>query len=210
MKADKAKKAKEPEKMKGATEVEKAKVSGKKEETIKTEKKEEAMKTETTENQVAEAATEEISGEELDKLIRHHVYGSMAIGLIPVPLADFAGVTLIQLNLLRVLAKKYNVPFSNGIVKNILSPLVGGIVPAAVAGPLAVSISKFVPAIGVTAGVVSMPIVAGASTYAVGKVFVQHFASGGTFLTFDPEKVRAYYTEMFVEGKKIAAVANAK
>ena len=37
-----------------------------------------------------------------------------------------------------------------------------------------------------------MPVIAGAA-YAVGKVFIQHFASGGTFLTFDPEKVRAHY-----------------
>jgi len=38
-----------------------------------------------------------------------------------------------------------------------------------------------------------MPIVAGAATYAIGKVFVRHFASGGTFLTFNPEKVKDYY-----------------
>jgi len=50
-----------------------------------------------------------------------------------------------------------------------------------------------------------MPVVSGAFTYAIGKVFIQHFASGETFLTFDPEKVRDYYTEMFEEGKKVAA-----
>ena len=46
-------------------------------------------------------------------------------------------------------------------------------------------------------------------TYAVGKVFIQHFESGETFLTFYPEKVKAYYAEMFEEGKKAAeAVAS--
>ena len=48
-----------------------------------------------------------------------------------------------------------------------------------------------------------MPLIAGASTYAVGKVFYRHFASGGTFLTFDPEKARAYYEEMFQKGKDV-------
>lgn len=150
------------------------------------------------------AAANDIPKEDMEKLIRRNVYASMAVGLIPVPVADFAGVTLIQLNMLRVIAKKYGVPFSNSTAKNILSALVGGAVPASVSGPLAASLSKLVPAAGTTVGVITMPIVSGAATYAVGKVFVQHFASGGTFLTFKPEKVKAYYEEMFNKGKKIA------
>ena len=40
--------------------------------------------------------------------------------------------------------------------------------------------------------------------YAMGQLFVQHFESGGTFLTFDPEKVRGHYAELFEEGKELA------
>ncbi len=172
--------------------------------------KQDAKKAGKTENQATQAeGTEElvvldISKEGIDKLIRHHAYGSMAVGLIPVPLVDFAGVTLVQLNMLRALGKRYNVPFSKGVAKNILSSLVGGAVPAVASPALAASLAKMVPAVGVTVGVVTMPIVAGASTYAVGKVFIQHFASGGTFLTFDPDKVKEYYAEMFKEGQKVA------
>jgi uncharacterized protein (DUF697 family) len=153
----------------------------------------------------SESKAKEMSGEELDKLIRRHVYASMAIGLVPIPLVDFAGVTVVQMNLLRVLAKRYNVPFSKDIVKTILSSLIGGAVPAAASAPLAASLSKLIPGIGTTAGVIAMPLIGGATTYAVGKVFAQHFASGGTFLTFDPQKVKAYYNEMFKEGKQVAA-----
>jgi len=46
-----------------------------------------------------------------------------------------------------------------------------------------------------------LPAVAGASTYAVGQVFIQHFESGGTFLDFDPEKVKGYFAEQFEKGK---------
>jgi hypothetical protein len=38
---------------------------------------------------------------------------------------------------------------------------------------------------------------ASASTYAVGRVFIQHFESGGTFLDFDPDKVRAHFEAEF-------------
>jgi uncharacterized protein (DUF697 family) len=146
----------------------------------------------------------EPSKEHVDKVIRHHVWGAIGVGLIPLPLVDYVALTGIQLDMLRQLAKTYNVPFFKDKVKNVLSPLVGAAVPGMLGAPLAISIAKVVPLLGQTAGVVTMPIVAGATTYAVGKVFVQHFASGGTFLTFNPEKVKAYYAEMFEEGKKVA------
>jgi len=159
----------------------------------------EAKKIEETETEV------KMSNDDLDKLIRHHVYYAMGVGLIPVPLADFAGLTGIQINLLRKIAKAYDIPFFKDSVKNILSSLVGGVLPLAIATPLAASISKFLPVMGQTVGVVTMPILSGATTYALGKVFIQHFASGGTFLTFDPEKVKSFYKDMLKEGENVAA-----
>jgi len=78
------------------------------------------MKTETTET---EKTGQEPSQEELDNLIRNHVYASMGVGLVPIPLADFLALTGIQINLLRKLAKTYDVPFSKDTVKNILLKL---------------------------------------------------------------------------------------
>ena len=157
---------------------------------------------ETTETTMAEA-----SEAELNRLIKNHVWVSIGIGLVPLPLLDMVALTGVQLNLVRKIAKAYNIPFLKDKVKNILGSLLGGVIPPTVGPPLATSIAKAVPIIGQTVGIITMPVIAGASTYAVGKVFVQHFASGGTFLTFDPEKVMAYYSEMFEEGKKTAKQA---
>ena len=132
------------------------------------------------------------SEEQISRLIRNHVYGSMGIGLVPIPIVDFLGITGIQLNMVRKLAAFYEIPFSKELTKNLIISLIGGAVPTCAAYPVASSV-KFIPIIGQSLGAVSMPLVAGASTYAVGKVFYRHFASGGTFLTFDPEKARAYY-----------------
>jgi hypothetical protein len=41
----------------------------------------------------------------------------------------------------------------------------------------------------------------------LGKVFIQHFESGGTFLTFDPMTVRAHFARLQEEGRKVAAEA---
>jgi uncharacterized protein (DUF697 family) len=150
-----------------------------------------------------------VSSEQISKLIRHHVYGSMAVGLVPIPMVDFLGVTGIQLNMVRKMAAYYDIPFSKDMTKNLIISLIGGAVPVSAALPVASSI-KFFPIIGQTMGAVSMPVIAGASTYAVGKVFYRHFASGGTFLTFDPEKARTYYEEMFTKGKTIVKGMKAK
>ncbi len=138
-----------------------------------------------------------------DKTIRRHVYISLGIGLVPLPFVDFAGVAGTQLNLLRKLSEIYNIPFSKEMIKNILGALIGGAFSAAVAPRLAFSIFKIVPGPGQTLAVAGAAGVSGASTYAIGKVFDRHFAEGGTFLSFDPEKAKAFYEKMFQEGKKV-------
>ncbi len=147
----------------------------------------------------------EVSKKRLDKILRYHGWSAMGVSLIPFPIVDFVAVTGIQFNLLRTLAKAYNIPFMRDKARNLLSPLIGAGIPAVIGTPLAASLTKFIPVLGQTVGVVTMPILTGAATYAIGKVFIQHFASGGTFLTFDPDKVQAYYTEMFQEGQEVAA-----
>ena len=142
--------------------------------------------------------------EELNRILQHHVLLSMSAGLVPIPIIDFAGVTAIQMMMLTNIANTFDVPFSKEKTKSILASLIGGATPAMVGGHLASGI-KFIPIFGQYIGSATMPLIAGASTYAVGKVFIQHFASGGTLLDFSPEKAKAYYAKMFEEGKKMVS-----
>jgi hypothetical protein len=48
-----------------------------------------------------------------------------------------------------------------------------------------------------------MVAISGGMTYAIGKVFVQHFESGGTLLDFQPEKMRKYYLDYFRKREQI-------
>jgi uncharacterized protein (DUF697 family) len=164
------------------------------------------------ENRTEEQSAEQEYNEELidtkeeiaDKMIRQHVYMALGVGLVPVPFVDFVGVTGIQLNLMRKLSELYAVPFSKDMVKNIIGALIGGAFPASVGSRILSSISKVVPGVGQTMGAVCAATVSGASTYAVGKVFARHFSEGGTFLSFDPEKAKAFYEEMFRQGQEVA------
>lgn len=156
----------------------------------------------------ASLAVPELSFEErlaqTDALVRKHAMAAAGIGLIPMPLVDFVALTGLQANLLRKLSAFYDVPFSEELGKKLVGSLVGGYAPVALAMPVA-SLLKSVPLIGQTTGVLAMSIVSGASTYAIGKVFVQHFESGGTFLNFDPSAVREYFREQFREGRTVVS-----
>lgn len=148
-----------------------------------------------------------VMGEGVDETLRNHILGALGVGLIPIPIVDLVALTGIQLNLVRKLANEYDIPFSEDKVKSILASLIGGSIPLTFSYTFA-SLIKGLPLIGQTTGALAMPILAGATTYAVGKVFNQHFASGGTFLTFDPEKVKDYYAKMFKEGQDVSANLN--
>jgi uncharacterized protein (DUF697 family) len=131
------------------------------------------------------------------------MYIAMGAGIVPIPVFDFIVISGIQLDMLRRLSKLYEIEFLSDKGKSLIGALSGGGISSLV-GPMLASTVKFVPVVGTTLGALSMPIIAGATTYAVGKVFIQHFESGGTFLNFDPDAVKNYYAELVKEGKSIA------
>jgi len=141
---------------------------------------------------------------EADAIIRKDVYWSMGAGLIPVPMLDLAGIAGVQLKMLKSLSDLYGISFSEHRAKNIIAALAGSVGTATLATGTIASMIKVIPGLGSLAGIAALPIVAGGSTYAVGKIFVQHFESGGTFLDFDPAKTRRYFAEQFKEGQKVA------
>jgi hypothetical protein len=57
------------------------------------------------------------------------------------------------------------------------------------------SMLKTFPGIGTTIAAVTMPVFSAGATYVIGKVFIQHFASGGTLLDFNPPDYREFIKE---------------
>jgi uncharacterized protein (DUF697 family) len=83
--------------------------------------------------------------------------------------------------------------------------LIGSVVPGTLAFGAFGSMLKAVPVVGALAGAPAMVLFCGASAWALGKVFIQHFESGGTFLNFEPDQVREYFKAQFEEGKAMAS-----
>lgn len=137
---------------------------------------------------------------EAKDIIQNHVVYAMGAGMIPVPLADMVAVGGIQLNMIRLLAKTYNLPFEETQTKALITSLSGSVVSKVGARTLI----KFIPGIGSILGGVAMGVVSGASTYAIGEAFKYHFQTGGSILDFDAQKMKKFYDDQFEKGKKVA------
>lgn len=124
-----------------------------------------------------------------DKLIRKYALGSGMFGYAPFPVLDGLGIMAVQRTMLKQLAKNYKVNYSRSLAKDLLSTLVGGAVTRA-AIPIAL---KMIPGVGVLFGSTGMAAIGSASTFAVGKVFKQHFEGGGTMKNFDAKQNKKTY-----------------
>ena len=133
------------------------------------------------------ADQDDMRSQEANRIVKNHVIGSMGLSLVPIPLVDLVALSGIQLKMLHNLAKLYRVPFSENLGKSLIMALVGGVMPTSTAITLA-SFAKAIPGLGTATGMVSVSVLGGATTYAIGSVFTQHFETGGTLLDFDPKK----------------------
>lgn len=131
--------------------------------------------------------------------IRNHVGFSLGAALIPFPVADLLAVSAVQLNMMRQLAKIYRVPFLDSIGRSILSAVVGSS-----AARLGASLVKAIPGVGTLVGEMSMPVLSGASTWALGRAVAKHLQAGGNFDDLDLTNARKIYETEIVEGKKVA------
>lgn len=146
---------------------------------------------------------EELREIKASQIVRRYMLWSMGTGLIPVPLLDTAVLSGVQLKMLSSLSSFYKIPFSKNMGKSVIAVLAGFSTTNVVRGGF-FSLIKVLPGVGFW-GTVSMPIYAGAMTYAIGKLFIQHFEAGGTFLTFKPYKVKKYFAQLIEDGRQIAA-----
>ena len=113
--------------------------------------------------------------------------------MIPFVAVDFAAIAGVEYKMLGSLANVYGVEFDSDRARAIVAALMGAYASKRLGLGFGSSMLKSVPVVGTMIGTVSVPICAAGLTWAIGRVFMQHFASGGTFLSFDPEKVRSHF-----------------
>ena len=137
------------------------------------------------------ADTPEAREEMASKLVDRFALWSGVAGLIPVPIVDAVAVGGLQVQMVRRISQIYDVGFSENRGKALIASLAGSLIPAT-SGVGAASMLKAIPVIGTIAGGFVMPVLSAGATYAIGKAFIQHFATGGTLLDFNPPDYREF------------------
>jgi len=146
-------------------------------------------------------------------IVRRSSAWSAGAGLIPIPIVDIGAIAAVQIKMLRDLAKVYNVEFPDVRVKALSSSLAGSVLPYLLtvgSSTYLFSLAKAIPIVGPVLAIAAMPGFASASTYAVGKVFAQHFAGGGSLLDFDLEAKKEEIAKEFSEARDDAKKSSSK
>ncbi len=133
------------------------------------------------------------------EIVKTHLLLAVGGGLIPLPFVDFAAVTGVQVNMVRSLSKLYGKDFNEQIGKSLVTALVGTSLAR-----MAASAVKTIPLLGSILGTATQAVLSGASTYAVGQVFIHHFDKGGSLTDFSPEDLKEKYKAEFERGKEFS------
>jgi uncharacterized protein (DUF697 family) len=104
---------------------------------------------------------------------RHKNYAAMG-GLVPLPAANIASVTAVNLRMVKQLSELYGVPFQRDRTRSLIIALIAGAVPTG-AGLAASSTLMWIIPGGLVWGLGAAALTAGALTRGIGLVFVDSF-----------------------------------
>jgi uncharacterized protein (DUF697 family) len=138
---------------------------------------------------------------EASRIISKYVGWGAGSGIVPAPFLDVAAVATVQVMMVRELLALYEVPFSETRVRTTVSVLLGSLSPSVLAGATAMTFLKVVPFVGFPLAMLTMPLLASAATYAVGKVVSAHLEEGGSLDTLESKSVKTRVRDAFKEGK---------
>lgn len=133
-------------------------------------------------------------------IITHNLVLSMGAAIIPVPVADIVALTTLQAKMLKELCDLYEKPFSDDIARNIITAVAGNSLAR-----IGSSLIKAIPGFGTVLGGVSAIILSGASTYAIGQVFVKNLEEGKAIEEINLNSAREMYKQEFEKGKEVAS-----
>lgn len=160
-----------------------------------------------TKTEVKTHESEHARTDRAEAVVRRNVLWALGAGVVPIPIVDVLAVTAVQVKMLKQLSDVYHVKFSEQLAKKLVGSFVGGLGSVGLGGVIGVALAgslvKVIPAVGTTLGLVSVPIVAGAFTHAIGKIFMMHFESGGTLLNMDPRAMRSHFKTEFEKAKEV-------
>lgn len=120
------------------------------------------------------------------QLIRRYVVACAAVGIIPIPGVDATILAGIHVKLIKALTEHYGESFSDNAARNVMLAVAASLVPATIGSLATRRLVKLLPP-GV--GTIAQMGTSGFASYALGRVMMAHFETGGTLDSFDPKNL---------------------
>jgi uncharacterized protein (DUF697 family) len=128
------------------------------------------------------------------RIVHRYVAASAIAGLNPVPVLDVTVLGGIHVSLIRDLTNHYGAAFSDHAARNILIAIAATIIPGAIGTILGRKALRAIPFLVPGAGLVTMSAFSAAVSYGLGRIFINHFESGGTLDSFDLENLHRIFS----------------
>jgi uncharacterized protein (DUF697 family) len=170
-----------------------------------------APTTGTTETPAAPATTPATTAEDKqtmrlrsDVIITRHAALAAGAGLIPLPLVDFSAILAAQFAMLWLLCDVWEVPFSKEAARSVVLSAAGSALPGLNARSMFLSsLLKGIPLIGTGAAMAATPVLAAATTLALGSLFKEHLDGHGNLLTFKPSRIKDYAKNFVADAERL-------
>lgn len=116
------------------------------------------------------------------RIVRRYVATSGAIGIIPIPGLDVTLLAGVHIAMIKSLTEHYGSPFTDAAARNILLVVGASLLPATVGS---VASRRFLRLLPPGLSTIAQVASSGATSYALGRVMMAHFETGGTLDSFD-------------------------
>ena len=123
------------------------------------------------------------------RIVGRYVLMSSAAGLIPLPGLDVTVLAGIHIALIKEISEHYGVAFSEHTARNIIVAVATSIVPGSIASFAGRRLLRALRFVTPSLGLLTMSASSAAVSYALGRVFMAHFETGGTLDSFDVENL---------------------
>ena len=138
-----------------------------------------------------------IDADRAHALVRHYSILCAEAALLPVWWASSPSITGLQLKMLEEISRVYGVDFDRDKTKPMLASLGGGGLSFLISKhPISLAAKAWmlsIPVIGVPLRIGTGPAIMGAYTWLLGRAFIRHYESGGTYLDF---RVTSIFSEL--------------
>ena len=130
---------------------------------------------------------------------------SIGVSLVPSQLFNFLAVAGLQVKMVQVLCKYYNVNFEHKVVLAVATGLAGSALSQTASRAATKVVARNLPTVGPLLAIAFEPTLTYATTYAIGLTFINHFEAAGNLNDIDEQKFNTNFNENLAKGREMYA-----